>query len=83
MRLLPERGALAPQLASLDSFPVRIVELTDAQAVEASIVENLERRDLHPLEWASGLLHFRHWRSPSIPSSKWPRIAPKAGITIR
>jgi hypothetical protein len=30
----------AAQLAGLDSVPVRIVELTDAQALETSIVEN-------------------------------------------
>ena len=79
MRLLPERGALAPQLASLDSFPVRIVELTDAQAVEASIVENLERRDLHPLEWASGLLHFRHWRSQVFHRANGRELRQKPG----
>ena len=38
----------AAQLAGLDSVPVRIVELTDAQALETSIVENLQRRDVHP-----------------------------------
>ena len=44
----------AAQLAGVDSIPVRIVELTDAQAIETSIVENLQRRDVHPLEEASG-----------------------------
>ena len=45
----------AAQLAGLDSVPVRIVELTDAQALETSIVENLQRRDVHPLDEATGL----------------------------
>jgi ParB family chromosome partitioning protein len=44
----------AAQLAGLDSVPVRIVELTDAQALETSIVENLQRRDVHPLDESSG-----------------------------
>ncbi len=44
----------AAQLAGLDSVPVRIVELTDAQALETSIVENLQRRDVHPLDEANG-----------------------------
>jgi ParB family chromosome partitioning protein len=44
----------AAQLAGLDSVPVRIVELTDAQALETSIVENLQRRDVHPLDEATG-----------------------------
>jgi len=44
----------AAQLAGLDYAPVRIVELTDAQALETGIVENLQRRDVHPLEEAQG-----------------------------
>jgi ParB family chromosome partitioning protein len=44
----------AAQLAGLETAPVRIVELTDAQALETSIVENLQRRDVHPMEEASG-----------------------------
>ena len=44
----------AAQLAGLETAPVRIVELTDAQALETSIVENLQRRDVHPLDEAQG-----------------------------
>jgi len=44
----------AAQRAGLETAPVRIVELTDAQALETSIVENLQRRDVHPMEEASG-----------------------------
>ncbi len=33
---------------------MRIVELTDAQALETGIVENLQRRDVHPMEEANG-----------------------------
>ena len=36
----------AAQRAGLETPPVRIVELTDAQALETSIVENLQRRDV-------------------------------------
>ena len=43
----------AAQLAGLESIPARIIELTDAQATEASIVENLQRLDIHPLEEAT------------------------------
>ena len=53
----------AAQLAHLDYAPVRIVELTDAQALETGIVENLQRRDVHPLEEAQGfraLLNLEH-----------------------
>ncbi len=44
----------AAKLAGQDYAPVRIVELTDAQALETGIVENLQRRDVHPLEEAQG-----------------------------
>jgi len=50
----------AAQLVGLDSVPVRIVELTDAQALETSIVENLQRRDVHPLDEASGFVSLLH-----------------------
>ncbi len=50
----------AAQLAGLDSVPVRIVELTDAQALETSIVENLQRRDVHPLDEANGFVALLH-----------------------
>lgn len=44
----------AAQMAGLAAAPVRIVEMTDAEALEASIVENLQRRDVHPLDEAQG-----------------------------
>jgi ParB family chromosome partitioning protein len=44
----------AAQIAGLETAPVRIVELSDAQALETSIVENLQRRDVHPLDEAQG-----------------------------
>jgi len=50
----------AAQIAGLDSVPVRIVELSDAQALETSIVENLQRRDVHPLDEATGYVSLLH-----------------------
>jgi ParB family chromosome partitioning protein len=44
----------AAQIVGLETAPVRVVELSDAQALEASIVENLQRRDVHPLDEAQG-----------------------------
>jgi ParB family transcriptional regulator, chromosome partitioning protein len=44
----------AAQIAEVPTVPVRIVNLSDAQAVEMSIVENLQRKDVHPLEGAQG-----------------------------
>jgi ParB family chromosome partitioning protein len=50
----------AAQLAEADTVPVRIVNLTDAEALEAQLIENLQRRDVHPLEEAQGNLAELH-----------------------
>ena len=44
----------AAQLAELFSLPVRIVDITDAQALEWQLVENSQRVDVHPYEEAQG-----------------------------
>jgi ParB family chromosome partitioning protein len=48
------RRLRAAKLAELESIPVRVVKLTDAEAIEARCVENLQREDIHPLEEALG-----------------------------
>jgi ParB family chromosome partitioning protein len=50
----------AAQLAGLDSVPVLIVELSDAQALEVSIIENLQRSQVHPLDEATGYVALLH-----------------------
>jgi ParB/RepB/Spo0J family partition protein len=50
----------AAQMAEAPSVPVRIVNLTDAEALEAQLIENLQRRDVHPLEEAQGSLVELH-----------------------
>jgi ParB family transcriptional regulator, chromosome partitioning protein len=44
----------AAQRAGVQEVPVRIAVLTDAEALETQIVENLLRTDLHPFEEAQG-----------------------------
>ena len=44
----------AAKLAEAAQVPVRVVKLTDAEAIEAQVVENLQREDIHPLEEAMG-----------------------------
>jgi ParB family chromosome partitioning protein len=66
----------AAQLAGLETVPVRIAELTDAQAIEASIVENLIRADVHPMEEASG---FRALLNMEEPKYSIEQIAARTG----
>lgn len=42
----------AAKLAGLETVPVKVVEMTAQQALEAQCVENLQREDVHPLEEA-------------------------------
>jgi ParB family chromosome partitioning protein len=54
----------AAQIVGLETAPVRIVELSDAQALETSIVENLQRRDVHPLDEAQGFAALMQLEEP-------------------
>ena len=49
-----ERRWRAAQKAGLHEVPVVIRELADGEALEAALVENLQREDLSPLEEAEG-----------------------------
>jgi len=66
VRPLPEREAgtfelvagtrryRASKLAKRDSIPASVRELTDAQALELQVIENVQRVDVHPLDEAQG-----------------------------
>lgn len=49
-----ERRWRASKLAKLESVPVVVREIPDKQALELAIVENVQRKDLTPLEEAAG-----------------------------
>ncbi len=49
-----ERRWRAAQMAKLHEIPVLIRDLSDAQALELSLVENVQRQDLSPIEEAAG-----------------------------
>jgi ParB family chromosome partitioning protein len=50
-----ERRWRAAQLAGLSSIPALVKDLDDMQALQVSLVENLQREDLNPLEVAGAL----------------------------
>ena len=49
-----ERRWLAAQKAGLHEVPIVVLDLTDNQALEVSIVENIQRQDLNSIEEAKG-----------------------------
>lgn len=51
-----ERRYRAAQLVGLKDLPVVVRELSDQDAVQVALVENLQREDLNPIEETEGLL---------------------------
>jgi ParB family chromosome partitioning protein len=49
-----ERRWRAAQKASLHTVPVIVRELSDAEAAEFALIENVQRTDLNPIEEATG-----------------------------
>src|SRR5262249_46658504 len=49
-----ERRFIAAQRAGLEQVPVLVRNLADEQVLEASLVENLQREDLDPIDEALG-----------------------------
>jgi ParB family chromosome partitioning protein len=70
------RRLRAAKLAELEKLPVRVVNLTDAEAIEAQCVENLQREDIHPLEEALGFKSLLELREPAYTIAT---IASRAG----
>jgi ParB family chromosome partitioning protein len=68
----------AAQMAEAATVPVRIVNLTDAEALEAQLIENLQRRDVHPMEEAQG---FRALLNLEEPKYSIEQISARTGKT--
>jgi ParB family chromosome partitioning protein len=49
-----ERRWRAAQRANLHEVPIVVLDVTDGEALELAIIENVQRTDLNPLEEASG-----------------------------
>ncbi|MEG0630426.1 MAG: ParB/RepB/Spo0J family partition protein [Christensenellaceae bacterium] len=50
-----ERRFRAAKMAGIDKVPILVKDLTDKEIVELSLIENIQREDLNPLEQASAL----------------------------
>jgi ParB family transcriptional regulator, chromosome partitioning protein len=68
----------AAQMAEVPTVPIRIVHLSDAGALEAQLVENLIRSEIHPMEEAQG---FRALLDLDEPKYSIEQIAAKVGKT--
>ena len=66
----------AAQMVEVPTVPVRIVHLSDAAALEAQLVENLVRSEIHPMEEAQG---FRALLDLEDPKYSIEQIAAKVG----
>src|SRR5215211_8521821 len=53
-----ERRLRAAQAAGLREVPVTVVNFDDRQVFEASLVENIQRSDLNPIEKAQGFKDY-------------------------
>jgi ParB family chromosome partitioning protein len=73
-----ERRYRAAQLADQETVPVRIRQMSDAEALEAQLVENLIRSEIHPMEEAQG---FRALLELEEPKYSIEQIAAKIGKT--
>lgn len=79
-----ERRYLASERAKKETIPSIVREMSDEEAQELRVTENLQREDLHPLEWAAALQWFykkrlketrRHDEALTFVSAKFHRPA--------
>jgi len=73
-----ERRYRASLLAGKETIPALVREMSDAEVLEAQLVENLQRRDVHPMEEAEG---YKRLLSLAEPTYTVEQIAAKVGKT--
>lgn len=73
-----ERRYRASVLAGKETIPALIREMTDVEVLEAQLVENLQRRDVHPMEEAEGYKRLLDLKDPTFTVEQ---IAAKVGKT--
>lgn len=78
-----ERRYKASVLAGIVSIPANIRNLTDDEAFEAQIVENLERKDVHPLEEVEAFRRMLDSKKYTIADIAAKMVKPEAFIAGR
>lgn len=80
-----ERRWRASRMAGLTEVPVIIREMSDEQAMQISLIENLQREDLNPIEEAEGLqlLISRYSLTQEEAASRVGRSRPAIANSIR
>lgn len=78
-----ERRYRASQLAELKTIPANIRELSDDEAFELQIIENLERKDVHPLDEAEAFNKLLSSGKYDIPSIAAKMAKPESFIAQR
>lgn len=73
-----ERRYRAAKEAGLETIPANIRELTEEQALETQVLENLDRQDLHPIEEAEG---FRNLMT--LPGYDAVKISERVGRSVQ
>lgn len=73
-----ERRFRAAESAGLVVIPANVRDLSDNEALEAQIVENMQRQDIHPLEEAEG-----YRRLMGLPGYDVTRIAERVGRSVK
>jgi ParB family chromosome partitioning protein len=68
-----ERRYRAAKEAGLTEIPVVIRELSDEQAIQIALIENLQREDLNPVEETEGVLQLLSLKL-QIPTSDVPKL---------
>jgi len=66
-----ERRFRATKIAGIETIEAKIRELTDDQVLEIQLIENLDRKDVHPLEEAAhfqAMLNTGHYTTEEIAS---------------
>jgi ParB family chromosome partitioning protein len=72
----------AAQMAEVETVPVRIVFLSDEEALVAQLIENLMRRDVHPMEEANGFAAMLRLEEPKYSIEQLSARTGKSAVYI-